>query len=190
MPCSLAYHKNEFHWDTLCNTLRTLGCSTEENCGLHVHFSRKFTVAQEKKIYWFIYKHIEKIIKIAGRRPNNFARVNNDPCETGFDDRKNDRYTVLNFTNKNTIEFRLPKGTLDYTRIYAILEFLDAAIRYTKNHTLSFIKVEPWESFIDWIKNSKSKQKKYSNILSLIQTQETIVVSDQQENTRAINVRL
>jgi hypothetical protein len=169
MPCSLAYHKKNFGWDILCKSLKDLGCSTEERCGLHVHMSREFTTAQEKRLYWFIYKHIRQVIKIAGREPNDFAEItNDDPSDDGFSDRENERYSVLNFTNDNTIEFRLPKGTLDHKRIYVVLEFLDAAIKYTRGSTLSVIKTATWFSFISWLNAATFRKNKYNNLITFL----------------------
>jgi len=166
MPCSLRYHKQSFGWDTLCKSLKKLGCSTKERCGLHVHMSRKITEGHEKKLYSFTYRHMSHISKIAGRQPSNYCHLPNDYDE---EYRDTDRYEVLNFSNDNTIEFRLPKGTLEYKQIYAVLEYCDAALRYTRSKSYAFIKTMPWEAFVDWVKKPINKTT-YPNLLKLLKS--------------------
>jgi len=195
MPCSLNYHKNFFHWDTLCKDLTKLGCKPDHNCGLHIHMSRKFTEEEEKKLYWFIYKHVDIISKVAGRGHGHYREIpyGRDyhtgldiitPSDQGFSCRSNSRYYLLNFDNRKTIEFRLPAGTFDHKRIYANLEFLDAVINYTKRNSLTFIKTTPWESFIDWIKSSKEKQTRYINLINFYDPKAKIIVSTPKQTKR------
>ena len=42
------------------------------------------------------------------------------------------RYAAVNFCNHRTIEFRLFKGTLNYPRFMATLEWVDALVRWVK----------------------------------------------------------
>lgn len=45
-----------------------------------------------------------------------------------------DRYSFVNYTNPNTIEVRLFKGTTDWSYVLNVLELLELIVRYTNNN--------------------------------------------------------
>ena len=46
-----------------------------------------------------------------------------------------DRYHAINLTNRNTIEFRMFRGTLNIETFFATLQLVDNIVRYVKEHT-------------------------------------------------------
>lgn len=61
--------------------------------------------------------------------------------ETGIHD---DRYCAVNIQNKNTVEFRIFRGTLRYRTFIASLEFVSEMIHYAKTTPLNKIQNTEW----------------------------------------------
>lgn len=113
----------------------------------------------------FFVKYQDKIQKVAQRRDNTYCRYSF--CEDQEDialiykkyknEQIRERYIAINFQNRDTIEFRIFKGTLYTDSIYAYLEFCDSIIEFLKTVNFSHLvlKEDVWERYIIWLNDSK-----------------------------------
>lgn len=168
-PCDLAYHEHIFDWKGLCKRLKRHNCrsSKTNTCGLHIHFSRIFSTLEEVKIATFIYCNINNLIKICRREPNTYAYIP-DTIEEQLSImalESKEKYELLNFLNDDTIEFRLPKGTLNYKTILATIELIDSIIFYTKSKTLKTLRKENFDQYLKWLHSNKTNRSKYAHLL-------------------------
>lgn len=137
------------------------------SCGLHVHVSRNAfkSGAHTHRFLSLIYKHPKEMMKLAGRKNSRYAQFNDvyKPDEWGiprFDLRNKihnkhytERYSAVNTQNDYTLELRFFRGTMAKAGIMAALELTHAATEYTRDLSLSDVKLGmlSWEWFADWV---------------------------------------
>lgn len=165
-PATLEYHQNEFGWQEIMNTCKesTLRSFDTSTCGLHIHLSRDyFGDTQEiqdlhiSKLLLLISKFYDShLLKFSRRQPNELRWCENisidyeenDDEKTIVDKMKQSkskgRYTAVNLLNSNTIEFRLFKGTLNYSTFISSLQFVMEISKYAKNTELKSIPTTNW----------------------------------------------
>lgn len=117
---------------------RELGYRSDTDAtGIHIHVSRPKNDEVIDRILLVLETFKDEVIKVARRHSDNWAKFLSDTMYSDSD-RENlkalfyikrkkdtgDRYMALNLTNKNTIEFRLFRGTLNYKTWYAYVEFI------------------------------------------------------------------
>ena len=113
--------------------------------GLHVHISKKSFAgsSHQYKFQMFHYHNADFIKKFAGRDSDRWAtfRRTTDPTDYGYDNMaeickgnrtQNNRYSALNFQNRNTIELRYFRGSLKPETVLGVLEFCHSVHAYTK----------------------------------------------------------
>ena len=109
-------------------------------CGLHIHVNREtfgnIREAQDNaisRVLYFVEHHWNELLKFSRRtekQMNQWAArygYKNNPKEI-LDHAKNDgnsRYTCVNITNWDTVEFRMFRGTLKYNTLIATLELVN-----------------------------------------------------------------
>jgi len=133
-----------------------------DTCGLHFHVSRPHDDKIIDRIILFMETYKEEIITLSRRKNvelNRWSRflsdkrsatnskviksldyiVNNkDTC---------DRYMALNLTNRNTIEFRFFKGTLNYETFMADFEFVNNLVTFASDLDLP-VEEMTWEKVV------------------------------------------
>jgi hypothetical protein len=141
--------------------------SVEGNgAGLHVHISKKSFVgaSHQYKFQMFHYHNADIIKKFAGRDSDRWAtfRRTTDPTEYGYDNMaeickgnrsQNNRYSALNFQNRNTIELRYFRGSLKPETVLGVLEFCHSVHAYTKLLTAKEVATGrlAWGSYKMWL---------------------------------------
>lgn len=123
-------------------------------CGLHVHVSRIMTPEAAQLIAAFIDNNWGAVTAFSRRGiSERFAKaqaVRSDDCKIERDlraeikDKKfsfstRDRYSAVNLTKVQTVEFRMFKGTLNVDTFYATLQFAWNCTRLCRNITPSEI---------------------------------------------------
>ena len=121
-----------------------------ENTGVHIHISRAGFKNEEhiinftKCIYQKDYSEF-----IALRKGNHYAHYHDfsTPCIKRQLINPGDRYRAVNFCNRNTIEVRIYKGTINYDSLLMYIQHLMCCIKYAetmkvngKFHMKDFIK--------------------------------------------------
>ena len=164
-PCSPEYHMNEFPWAEILREAVRMGYTSHQarTCGLHIHVSRKAFGAdgaeQEVRIarvLYFFEKNWEELLKFSRRTQSQLTQWANryglkehpmqilDHAKEGT---YRNRYTCVNLTNADTIEFRMFRGTLKLNTLLATLQLVnrvcDAAISLSDEE----MKNLSWTSF-------------------------------------------
>ena len=159
----------------VCSTLYSLGQTTSERCGGHIHIGADYlTDLQDWKNLRTIWNNTEKILYVISNRKGEIPRAgvlgyaqpisgkdeskqktinleNESDLENFIAETKiiqGTRYSGINYVNvgeeeKNTIEFRLPNGTLDPTTWIENINLFGGLVRVS--HELSEIMLKSAE---------------------------------------------
>ena len=170
-PASLPAHKNIWNpfFDKLPLNLHSFNTS---NCGLHIHCSKKpLSLLTVAKVVVFVNEPMNQsfVELIAGRKSNTYSvyqkkehgMVRQQQRGSG----RSDRYEAVNLLNKDTIEFRIFKGTLKRESFFKALEFCDALIRFcmTGAHGIAYCRDK--QNFINFV---TMRQKDYPHLYAFI----------------------
>ena len=141
-PMTLAYHRSEMPWEELCKKAISMGYRSHKTstCGLHIHINRdsfgSTYEAQESaisRVLYFVEHHWNELLKFSRRTESQMAqwaaRYGYKTCPKEILDHAkssgSSRYTCVNITNRDTIEFRMFRGTLKLNTLIATLELVD-----------------------------------------------------------------
>lgn len=109
-------------------------------CGLHIHVNRtafgEYEASQDAciaRILYFFEKLWDELLKFSRRTPQ---QLDHWAARYGYKDRPKDildhakkggqgRYACVNLENRNTIEFRMFRGTLKYNTLIATLQLVN-----------------------------------------------------------------
>lgn len=172
-PQTAKYHQKVFNWYKLLEQLRKDKFTSYDNtrCGLHIHVNKNFFNGKDDilKVVLFFYKCFSKIKRFARRNKLEYCRkwelslVNAvNACKGSVDiaENNNDRYTCVNLQNRNTVEFRIYRGTLNYDRFLSSILFTDAVCFFAKSYSIAFFSnnkhtgVILWKKFIEFIQKN------------------------------------
>lgn len=180
-PSTLRYHKKNLKYDELISKCEEYGFKSHDvnTTGLHVHVNRcffgekagecalKLEILMERfwpEILNFSRRNEVKAERWAKRRyyidSEVYKRLNEHDIRNYIADMSMDRYTAINTTNLNTIEFRIFKGTLNKETIFATLEFVDLLCRFVKSASFDTVKNISWEELFAPINQNKYKELK------------------------------
>lgn len=164
-PMTLDYHKSEMPWLEVVNrALEMHYLSHKSNtCGLHIHVNRKtFGYTREmqedaiSRVLYFVEHHWNELLKFSRRTEDQMRRwaarygYKNNPKEI-LDHAKSDydnRYTCVNITNYETVEFRMFRGTLKYNTLIATLELVDKICDIAINLSDDELQKISWSEFV------------------------------------------
>ena len=137
-----------------------------DTCGLHIHVSRTgFTSkAHMHRFISFIYKNAEVMMKFAGRK-SSYARFNDVWRFDQYDrpyfslahkldpNAPTERYSAVNTQNRDTIELRFFRGTMNPSGVLSALDLVQAGVEYTRDLRLSDVKIGAlsWDWFCDYV---------------------------------------
>ena len=179
-PCTLSYHKNKiekykkvFNY-LIDNNYRSHDTNT---CGLHIHINKKFfgnnKLHQDLnalKLLFLFEQFWSKVTTIARRNSNRFCRKKDtsvvaSPLDYYVYSKNEGKYYYINLENKDTIEFRIFKGTLNYNTFIATLEFVDALCHFVKELDINEIQSVTWgdiektfpETLIQYIQDRENR---------------------------------
>ena len=148
----------------------------ESGCGLHVHVSRNYLTSYKwLLIDWFISKYQDKFEIIARRKETHWARFkksNGLPVKDVYGKSNGTRYQAVNFENRNTVEFRLFRGTLNFSTFMATLEIVDALVHWARQLSISDILAskDAFRNFTDYIRSNSL----YENAVNYLNDKELI----------------
>jgi len=161
--------------DNLIDFCTDLGFSSwgGERCGLHIHVNKNsLSQFQIAKIISFIYNpaNFQFVASMAQRHSERYADFSSSEYRQAKRVKESSRgnyarYTAVNLENKNTLEFRLFRGSLNAKTIYKNLEFVDALIHFTKGCNFSYGECSKWLSFYEFV---RFHFKQYPNLYSYI----------------------
>ena len=164
-PMTLDYHRNEMPWKEILHSAVQMGYTSHQagTCGLHIHVNRNAFGETEReqdaviaRILFFFEKNWEELLKFSRRTQ---SQLNHWAARYGYKDQPKElldhakkgnagRYTSVNLTNTNTIEFRIFRGTLKYNTLIATLQLLDRICDVALFLSDDQIKEMSWTTFI------------------------------------------
>lgn len=168
-PATLGYHK-QMNYSEVFQWLLDKGYRSHDTrtCGLHVHVNRDYLSENKTiqdlcitKILFLLEKYWNEITKIARRSECNYSvKIKRDSDDDSLLDLlykakgssgyfSNAKYNCLNLLHKNTIEFRIFKGTLKYETYIATLEFVKNIVDISKRVPLEEIQLVTFEGIIN-----------------------------------------
>lgn len=149
------------------------------NCGLHVHLNRGFFGIEDiQKIRLFFSSNLEEIFYFSKR-----GNVNNKYCKYEPLNSKNfirqgkrqeGKYWALRLKpdKKQTIEFRMFRGTLYHPRFLATIQFCDALAHFVKEVGITYtMKPKSWNFFVEWAR----KQHRYEHFVKYIDSKDSLM---------------
>ena len=164
-PMSLAFQLREVPWEQILRSAVELGYTSHQagTCGLHVHVSRLAFGATEReqdtaiaRVLYFFEKHWEELLKFSRRTQHQLDQW---AARYGYKDQPREilehakkgyagRYTAVNLTNRDTIEFRMFRGTLKYNTLIATLQLVDRICDVALYLSDDELKALSWTSFV------------------------------------------
>jgi hypothetical protein len=161
------YHKKTF-WNKFfkLNPNQYVKAYHGYNCGIHIHFSRKaFTDNQMKRLNCFYNNPQNRnlITEISGRDENQYCRFKsmtdfNSPIKT-----HGEKYSVINFDNKNTIEVRIFRSNIKQISFFRYLEFVHTVNLWIRSNHKNNADDLHHNNYFDWL--LKNVHKDYANLL-------------------------
>lgn len=164
-PMTLDWHREQMPWADILHKALELGYRSHKTgtCGLHVHVNRTTfgtsCPAQDACIARVLYlfeKHWEELLKFSRRTEEQLKRW---AARYGYKDRPQDilehakscyagRYTCVNLTNTDTVEFRMFRGTLKLNTLIATLQLVDKICEVAVSLSDDELKALSWTSFV------------------------------------------
>jgi hypothetical protein len=156
------------------NTLRTdYGARSwdTKSCGLHIHVSRAgFSGgAHTHRFISFVYSNAEYMMKFGGRK-SDYARFNDvftfneyDQPVKSFKHKvgspskyHTERYSAVNTQNRDTLELRFFRGTMNTNTVLSALDLVQAMVEYTRVLRLDDVKLGAldWTWFADYVRDN------------------------------------
>lgn len=113
-----------------------------KTCGLHIHISRNGFAggSHQHRFLQLVYNNKEFYELLAGRSSSHWAKFDDifDP-ETGrksfkhkLDRGGSDRYSAVNTNNRNTLEMRIFRGSLNPRFVKSAVDLAHASVEYTR----------------------------------------------------------
>lgn len=165
-PMTLDYHEKQMPWSEILSKAKSLGYRSHQanTCGLHIHVNRSnFGETEQEqdefiaRVLYFVEKHWEELLKFSRRSRRQMDQwaarygYKEQPMELlnhvkkGFNGY---RYTCVNLTNTNTIEFRMFRGTLKLNTFIATLQLVDRICDVALYFSDEEIKAMSWTAFV------------------------------------------
>lgn len=141
----------------------------KSSCGLHIHISRAgfSSGAHTHRFLALIYSNSIEMSKLGGRKGSSYAKFDDI---WKFDDygrpyryykdkvhwergRATERYSAVNTNNKDTIELRWFRGTLNRSGILASIQLAHACVEYTRYLTVTQVRdgALRWDKFSEYV---------------------------------------
>lgn len=151
-PATYEAHTTKLKWRTMMEKAIELGYRSHNTntCGLHVHVDRayfgcRFESEYEDKIAMLFANNVNWIRTFSRRKSFNYCEITDDMSKTTTPEQakeknyqskpdKRRRYSAINYSTRiNTIEFRIFKGTLNYSTFLATLQFVQMFCDFVKD---------------------------------------------------------
>ena len=163
-PHTLHEYQTSVDWSFL-KQLSKMGVRSwnRSSCGLHVHVSRTAfnssthaaTEAHQVRFNKLIYDNQRQVERLAGRKNNDYALFTDKGKvvpKVKFGTQSSGRYSAVNMEPEDTIEVRVFKGSLRKERVLSGIEFVAAAVEYTRTLKIQH-KSAPfaWGRFVHYV---------------------------------------
>lgn len=165
-PMTLDFHQNKMPWQDLLQEAVDQGYLSHKasTCGLHVHVNRSafgYTETQQEaciaRILYIVEKFWDELLKFSRRTKSQLdqwaARYGYKDLPREILDRAKNgygrgRYASVNLQNRDTIEFRIFRGTLKYNTLIATLQLVDKICDIAVSLSDELLQPLAWTSFV------------------------------------------
>ena len=164
-PMSLDFHRDKMPWQAISEKALRLDYLSHKTstCGLHVHVNRTtFGLTRESqeecvsRVLYFVEHHWEELLKFSRRTESQMNRwaarygYKDSPKEVMENAKKRcmGRYACVNITNRDTIEFRMFRGTLKVNTIIATLQLVNIICELAAKFSDDEISRFSWTDFV------------------------------------------
>jgi uncharacterized CHY-type Zn-finger protein len=147
---------------------RNLTSWNSGNCGVHIHVSRKpLSALWIGRILVMINSPSMRSIvaKVSGRYNTNYAEIRTKKLTNGKKTGVERKYDAVNNSPRETIEFRLFRGTLIRESFIRYIEFVEAVLAFTSPATTSNRDVAEPEKFLDFV---SKRRKDYKELFAFL----------------------
>ena len=186
-PMSHRYYANaESLWEVIRTLKSEYGMMSwgTKTCGLHVHISRAgFSGgSHQHRFLQLVYNNKKLYELLAGRSASHWAKFddNVDP-NTGvkslkhkFDRSGSDRYSAVNTNNRNTLEMRIFRGSLNPRFIKSAIDLAHASVEFTRTMSVKEV-IDDGLSCIKLIQYIESKPDLYPSLNERIAIHKNII---------------
>lgn len=170
MPCTLDYHKT-VDYEKAFKFLSDKGYKSHDTrtCGLHIHVNRTFLgpdkLTQDlniSKILYLVEKNWDNVASIARRDNSRYAKrvlleEDDSAIDIYYKSKDIGKYAAVNLEHKDTVEFRMFRGTLKYDTFMCTLEFVYKLCQLVKTIDIYDIQKVTWldieNTFSSMLKN-------------------------------------
>jgi hypothetical protein len=187
-PLSHSYFMNDAtrFWDTINKLKSDYGMMAwgTKTCGLHVHISRAgFNGgSHQHRFLQLVYNNKDFYEVLAGRSSSHWAKFDDifDP-ETGaksfkskFDRHGGDRYSAVNTNNRNTLEMRIFRGSLNPRFIKSAIDLAHASVEFTRVMSVKEVR-DDGLSCLNFRQYIESKSELYPSLNERIQIHKDVL---------------
>jgi len=190
-PTTLSYFKKS-KLKEMIEGIKEIGFQDDDTCGLHIHVSRD---SLSKKGWWtlmsFISKVNNKFVKLSRRQKDKMSYCSFDGLRGGVMDallsgkeifthditKNGERRLAVNFNNKNTVEFRLFRSTVDHDTLIATMELVEALVLFCREYSFMYVQDERsselWNEFTKFASN-----KGYKKLINLMKSMGLVYINE------------
>ena len=171
-PMTLDYHLHRMPWRQVMQKALDLGyCSHRTGtCGLHVHVNRSYfgdTVEEQEeaigRVLYFVEHHWAELLRFSRRTEQQLKRW---AARYGYKERPDEildtakkgyggRYTCVNIFNRDTIEFRIFRGTLKYNTLAATMQLVQEICNVAVSMSDEELAKQSWSAFVETLDKAK-----------------------------------
>lgn len=165
-PMTRAFHEQQMPWAETLEKAKAMGYTSHlaGTCGLHVHVNRTSFGETEAvqdaaiaRVLYFFEKFWDELLKFSRRTQ---SQLDQWAARYGYKEKPRDildhakggrhagRYTAVNLTNRETVEFRMFRGTLKYNTLIATLQLLDRICDIAVCLSDGDLQAMSWTSFV------------------------------------------
>ena len=153
-PATLEFHKSKKSgWRKLLSKAikEELRGYEHHDCGIHIHVNRDYFNQNDlSKIDLFV-NNYERFFRKLARRHTSYARFIRNKPKILIGKFNGVRFSAVNFSNENTIEFRLFRSTMKYSALMATIELTHAICNFVKNNDFDLFLEEKNETILNFI---------------------------------------
>ncbi len=173
-PMTLEYHVKEMPWREILREAVSMGYVSHQSgtCGLHVHVNRSslgnIEMEQEDaiaRILFLVENFWHELLRFSRRTQKQLERWaarygrKDDPKDVLISAKSNrDRYTCVNLTPSETIEFRIFRGTLKYNTLIATLQLVERLCDVAVSLSDEEVKAVTWSEFVSSLSEKETPE--------------------------------
>ena len=170
-PMTLGYHQSEMPWKSVLKEARKLHYLSHmcKTCGLHVHVNRSSfgdTYEEQEagiaRVLYFVENHWLELLRFSRRTEaqllqwaSRYGRKDNPKAVLDAAKESYARYSCVNLTNCDTIEFRIFRGTLKYNTFIATLQLVEEICNVALSMSDENLDKLSWTDFVSALDESK-----------------------------------